>query len=98
MNEIKPSQSIGVRKSLVDGPEKVSGKAKYSSIFNYPTISWADIGAIGWLVDGYGLTIEDAQIIVGMHVEYKVGNVFDPAYTIVCKIPKSVLPLQKSFS
>lgn len=29
-----------------------AGKAKYSSIFNYPTISWADIGAIGWLVDG----------------------------------------------
>ena len=30
----------------------LSGKAKYSSIFNYPTLSWADIGAIGWLVDG----------------------------------------------
>jgi ring-1,2-phenylacetyl-CoA epoxidase subunit PaaA len=29
-----------------------SGKAKYSSIFNYPAVSWADIGAIGWLVDG----------------------------------------------
>lgn len=29
-----------------------SGKAKYSSIFNYPTISWADMGVIGWLVDG----------------------------------------------
>src|SRR5580700_2454063 len=29
-----------------------SGNAKYSSIFNYPTLSWADIGAIGWLVDG----------------------------------------------
>ena len=29
-----------------------TGKAKYSSIFNYPTITWADIGAIGWLVDG----------------------------------------------
>lgn len=29
-----------------------TGKAKYSSIFNYPTISWADMGAIGWLVDG----------------------------------------------
>ena len=28
------------------------GKAKYSSIFNYPTLSWADMGAIGWLVDG----------------------------------------------
>jgi len=29
-----------------------SGKAKYSSIFNYPTLTWADIGTIGWLVDG----------------------------------------------
>lgn len=29
-----------------------SGKAKYSSIFNYPTLSWADIGCVGWLVDG----------------------------------------------
>ncbi|MDP1650605.1 MAG: 1,2-phenylacetyl-CoA epoxidase subunit PaaA [Rubrivivax sp.] len=29
-----------------------SGRAKYSSIFNYPTLSWADIGVIGWLVDG----------------------------------------------
>ena len=30
----------------------LSGKAKYSSVFNYPTLNWADIGAIGWLVDG----------------------------------------------
>jgi ring-1,2-phenylacetyl-CoA epoxidase subunit PaaA len=29
-----------------------SGKAKYSSIFNYPTLTWADIGVVGWLVDG----------------------------------------------
>src|ERR1043166_1496567 len=29
-----------------------TGKAKYSSIFNYPTLTWADIGAVGWLVDG----------------------------------------------
>ena len=29
-----------------------SGRAKYSSIFNYPTVSWADMGAVGWLVDG----------------------------------------------
>jgi len=32
--------------------ELLAGKAKYSSIFNYPTLSWADMGAIGWLVDG----------------------------------------------
>jgi ring-1,2-phenylacetyl-CoA epoxidase subunit PaaA len=30
----------------------LSGKAKYSSIFNYPTLSWADVGVVGWLVDG----------------------------------------------
>ncbi len=30
----------------------LNGTAKYSSIFNYPTLTWADIGAIGWLVDG----------------------------------------------
>jgi ring-1,2-phenylacetyl-CoA epoxidase subunit PaaA len=42
---------LGVeRADLVD--DLLSGKAKYSSIFNYPTPTWADIGAIGWLVDG----------------------------------------------
>ena len=29
-----------------------AGRQRYSSIFNYPTLTWADIGAIGWLVDG----------------------------------------------
>jgi ring-1,2-phenylacetyl-CoA epoxidase subunit PaaA len=44
-------ETLGVdRDTLIS--ELLSGKAKYSSIFNYPTISWADIGAIGWLVDG----------------------------------------------
>ena len=38
------------RDDLVD--QLHSGKAKYSSIFNYPTLTWADMGAIGWLVDG----------------------------------------------
>ena len=39
--------------SRADAIDKLhAGKAKYSSIFNYPTLNWADIGAIGWLVDG----------------------------------------------
>jgi ring-1,2-phenylacetyl-CoA epoxidase subunit PaaA len=38
------------REDLYD--DLLSGKAKYSSIFNYPTLTWADLGAIGWLVDG----------------------------------------------
>jgi ring-1,2-phenylacetyl-CoA epoxidase subunit PaaA len=38
------------REQMVD--DLLAGRAKYSSIFNYPTLTWADIGAIGWLVDG----------------------------------------------
>ena len=45
------AETLGAeRGDLLD--ELHSGEAKYSSIFNYPTLSWADIGAIGWLVDG----------------------------------------------
>ena len=45
------AETLGVERSdLVD--DLLSGKAKYSSIFNYPVLTWADIGAIGWLVDG----------------------------------------------
>ena len=45
------AETLGVsRDELLDALH--SGKAKYSSIFNYPTLTWADIGAIGWLVDG----------------------------------------------
>ncbi len=44
-------ETLGVdRDQLLD--DLHSGKAKYSSIFNYPAVSWADMGAIGWLVDG----------------------------------------------
>ena len=45
------AETLGVtREQLVN--DLLVGKAKYSSIFNYPTLTWADIGAIGWLVDG----------------------------------------------
>ncbi|WP_243404196.1 1,2-phenylacetyl-CoA epoxidase subunit PaaA [Zavarzinia aquatilis] len=45
------AETLGVsRDDLIDALH--AGKAKYSSIFNYPTLTWADIGAIGWLVDG----------------------------------------------
>ena len=45
------AETLGItREELIE--QLLSGRAKYSSIFNYPTLSWADIGAIGWLVDG----------------------------------------------
>ena len=44
-------ETLGIsREELVQ--QLHDGKAKYSSIFNYPTLSWADMGAVGWLVDG----------------------------------------------
>ena len=45
------AETLGVSREQMT-EELLTGKAKYSSIFNYPTLSWADIGTIGWLVDG----------------------------------------------
>ncbi len=45
------AETLGIsRQEMID--QLHTGKAKYSSIFNYPTLAWADMGAIGWLVDG----------------------------------------------
>ncbi|RMF54810.1 MAG: 1,2-phenylacetyl-CoA epoxidase subunit A [Calditrichaeota bacterium] len=45
------AETLGVdRQELIE--QLLEGKAKYSNIFNYPTLTWADIGVIGWLVDG----------------------------------------------
>src|SRR6201993_2717297 len=45
------AETLGTsREEMIDALH--SGRAKYSTIFNYPTLTWADIGAIGWLVDG----------------------------------------------
>jgi ring-1,2-phenylacetyl-CoA epoxidase subunit PaaA len=45
------AETLGIsREEMIDA--LLAGKAKYSSVFNYPTLSWADMGMIGWLVDG----------------------------------------------
>ena len=45
------AETLGISRSeMIE--QLQTGKAKYSSIFNYPTLSWADMGAVGWLVDG----------------------------------------------
>jgi ring-1,2-phenylacetyl-CoA epoxidase subunit PaaA len=49
------AETLGVdRADLIDLLH--AGRQKYSSIFNYPTLTWADVGAIGWLVDGAAIT------------------------------------------
>ncbi len=45
------AETMGISREEMND-QLLTGKAKYSSIFNYPTLTWADIGAIGWLVDG----------------------------------------------
>ena len=45
------AETLGVsREQMIE--DLLAGRAKYSSVFNYPTLTWADMGAIGWLVDG----------------------------------------------
>jgi len=49
------AETLGIaRDELLD--QLHTGRQKYSSIFNYPTLTWADMGAIGWLVDGAAIT------------------------------------------
>jgi len=45
-----------------------------------------------WLTTDYGLDLPGAALLMGQAVEYEVGNVFDPAYTMVCKLAKDRLP------
>jgi ring-1,2-phenylacetyl-CoA epoxidase subunit PaaA len=45
------AQTLGITRDEMT-EQLIEGRAKYSSIFNYPTPTWADMGAIGWLVDG----------------------------------------------
>lgn len=53
------AETLGVdRAELID--QLLSGQAKYSSIFNYPSLNWADIGTIGWLVDGAAIVNQTA--------------------------------------
>lgn len=55
------AETLGIsRDELVE--QLHSGEAKYSSIFNYPAITWADMGAIGWLVDGAAIINQVALI------------------------------------
>ncbi|MGS0748251.1 1,2-phenylacetyl-CoA epoxidase subunit PaaA [Halpernia sp. GG3] len=58
--------------------DMLSGRAKYSSIFNYPTLSWADIGAIGWLVDGAAI----------MNQVMLMGNSYGPYSRAMMRICK----------
>ncbi|HEY8742931.1 MAG TPA: hypothetical protein VIU62_07530, partial [Chloroflexota bacterium] len=45
-----------------------------------------------WLQEDYGLDAVAASILLGQCVRYDIGNVFDPAYTVVCKVEKRLLP------
>ena len=46
---------------------------------------------VRWLQRDYGLDVIAASTLMGQAVEYEIGNVFDPAYTVICKMPKSIL-------
>ncbi len=55
------AETLGIsREELIE--QLLSGEAKYSSIFNYPALTWADMGAIGWLVDGAAIMNQVALI------------------------------------
>jgi acetamidase/formamidase len=54
-------------------------------------LQYATTEMLCWLMEDYGLDAHGASILLGMCVEYDVGNIFNPAYTMVCKLPKRLL-------
>ncbi|WP_345784860.1 1,2-phenylacetyl-CoA epoxidase subunit PaaA [Roseisolibacter agri] len=72
------TETLGVdRQQLLE--ELITGKAKYSSIFNYPTLTWADMGVIGWFVDGAAIVNQTA---LAKHCSY---GPYKRAMVRVCK-------------
>jgi len=53
-------------------------------------LAFATTEMVNWLASDYGLDAQAASVLLGMVGEYDLGNIFDPAYTMVCKLPKSV--------
>ena len=71
------TETLGAsRKKMI--ADLIAGNAKYSSIFNYPTLTWADIGAIGWLVDG-------AAIINQVALQQTSYGPYSRAMVRICK-------------
>jgi hypothetical protein len=48
---------------------------------------------VRWLEADFGLDVRAISAVLGQAVEYDIGNVFDPAYTVVCKLPRPVLAM-----
>lgn len=55
-------------------------------------LQYATTEMLGWLTDGYGMTPQEASQLLGQAVEYDVANVYNPAYSMVCKLSKRLLP------
>ena len=66
------AETLGVsREQMID--DLLTGKAKYSSIFNYPAVTWADMGAIGWLVDGAAI-MNQVMLSKGTEIQRKMAQ------------------------
>jgi ring-1,2-phenylacetyl-CoA epoxidase subunit PaaA len=67
------AETLGItREKTIE--DLLTGKAKYSSIFNYPTLTWADMGAIGWLVDGAAI-INQVMLCRASYGPYSRANI-----------------------
>ena len=90
---------VGVLEAAVHGPVRWPRGEDEDAIFTLGNARPLDQAAqhattemVAWLMQRYGLTFEGASVIIGQAAEYEIGNMFDPAYTVVCKVPKAALP------
>lgn len=99
------AETLGIdRQEMIN--QLLSGKAKYSSIFNYPTPSWADMGAIGWLVDGAAI-VNQTMLARGSYGPYSRAMVRickeesfhnRQGYEIIYHLAKNGTPEQKEMA
>ena len=87
--------TVGVRKGAKIGWPRAENATHIMAVGNArpldQALQHATTEMCRWLTEGYGLDTRGAHLLLGQCVEYEIANVFDPAYTVVCKLHKSVL-------
>ena len=87
-SELIPGKQIGWPRGETDEYIFTAGNARPLD----QALQHATTEMLRWLVQDYGCDAVGANHLMGQCVRYEVGNVFDPAYTMICKMPKRHLP------
>jgi acetamidase/formamidase len=88
--------TVGLQKGVLSGWPRGENATHIFTVGNSrpldQAVQQATSEMLRWLQQGWNLTVEEANLLMGYTVEYELGNMFDPAHTMVCKLAKKLLP------